>query len=254
MKRKSEKQLIRETNKHTSRVKKFRKIASLETEKTLLTATHTYRVHGQLLIQPRVVAISKAIGLSIYQNDQMVYFTDGAVSIPSKESRRHTLGKRRPEVKLANAIAHRASECSTGRSVTFFSLRQGQGRGQYYLQAEIAGIAGALGLATSRLITLKRERSDVVSRVIISTGCQAAIYHLQKLQEVTEEQAQCHTLAHKLISRSQYRHSLNVSLETYWTPCHHEEITGNTYAEPEARRRAKSLIPVYEEEDVQIII
>lgn len=266
MKRKHEKQLAHETAKHISMVKQSRKNTSLQTEKALFTAAPILRFHGQLIIQPREAAILKAIEISRCKEGQLAFFTDGAVHITSKENKQNTLHRaspkqaqglcrgpppRRNRVKLAAAVAYEATESSEW-IVKSFSVPPG-GR-YYYLEAEMAGIAGALAIAISSIINLKKKKTSITShKVVILTDCQAAINQLQKLQEYTGKQFQDYTLACKLMTRSQYLHHLGVPLEVHWIPGHHPAIPGNLHADTEARRTAaKCNINIYEGELIQI--
>ncbi|KAL7937905.1 hypothetical protein V8C35DRAFT_290248 [Trichoderma chlorosporum] len=256
MKRKTEKQLTRETAEHMSMVKKSRKQASLETEKALFSAASVLRFHGQLIIQPREAAVSKAMELCNGKEGQLLFFTDGAVHSASKEDKQDILHgdppSRGSKVKLAAAVAYKHDAIESSEwAVKSFSVPPG-GR-HYYLEAEKAGIAGALAIAISAIVDLKKKQSSAASnKVIIFTDCQDAIGQLQKLQKHTGKKAGDGSLTGKLITRSQYLHHLGVSLEVHWVPSRHPAITGNILADNEARRTSKSNVNVYEWQLVQV--
>ncbi|EHK44012.1 uncharacterized protein TrAtP1_008473 [Trichoderma atroviride] len=266
MKRKSEKQIARETAKHISMVKKSRKKASIQNETALFAAASILRFHGELVIQPREVAIIKGVDMSHCDEGQMVFFTDGAVHIRKNQddivhqaspkqaqcqSRHHPL--RRNKVKLAAAIAYKVAKSSEW-TVRAFTVPKG-GRGRYYLAAELAGIAGALGIAISSINDSRKRDSITPQKVVILTDCQDAIGKLQKLREHTSNRkSQDGTLACKLITRSQHLHDLGVLLEVHWIPGHHPAISGNIRADTEARRTAKSDMNIYEWELLQVEI
>lgn len=261
MKRKSEKQIARETAKHISMVKKSRKKASAQTEAALFAATSILRFHGRLVIQPREAAILKAMEMSHYEEGQMAFFTDGAVHIrenkrdivhraPPKPVQCQSRDPRQTKVKLAAAIAYKATESSDWIVKAFTVPSRGR---RYYLEAEMAGIAGALAIAISRIKNSKKRPSATSHKIIILTDCLAAIHQLQKLQEHTSKrQFRDNTVACKLITRSQYLHGLGVPLEVHWIPGHHPAIPGNLGADTEARRTAKSDMNVYEWELIQV--
>lgn len=141
MRRRLKKQLARETAKHIAMVKESREKAGLETETILLAhaAKSAFCFRGQLLIQPEEAAISKAIELSHCSEEQLTFFTDGAVHISSsmvkkqnalhRGSSKHAqcgsrgLKIRRDKVKLAAAIAYQASENSEWTVKFFQSLK-----------------------------------------------------------------------------------------------------------------------------------
>lgn len=252
MKRKSEKQLARETSNHISMVERSRREASWQSEMALLTAAPVLCFNGQLVIQSREVATSKAIETSPYNGEQLAYFTASAVHISPKKNI-YDLEKRRTKVRLAAAAAYKATE-SIKWTVTSFSVPPGAR--SHYLQAGMAGIAGALAMAITSIISQRREATVTFTKVIIMTDCEAAIHQLQKLQKLqdyTKEQIQGYTLIRKLITRYQYLRYLGIPLEIHWIPGHHKDIAGNLQANSGARRTAKcSNITVYEEELIQI--
>lgn len=188
MKRKTEKQLARETAKHIAMVKQSRamdkqarKIASRQTEMALLTAAPIPSFCGQLIIQPREPAILKGTEESRYKSEHLVYFVDGAVHMPAKGNHQNTSKSTRRQVKLAAAVAYKATEGS-GWIVTSFSVPLGR-RNRYYLQAEMSSIAGVLAIAISTITNERRAGSMALHKVIILTDCQSAIHQLQKLQK-----------------------------------------------------------------------
>lgn len=159
----------------------------------------------------------------------MAFFTDGPVHI--RENKQDTIDRASPKqvqrqyrdpslrknkVKLAAAIAYKATE-SSEQIAKAFTVPP---RGKYYLRAEMAGIAGALAIAITRINSMKKAWITS-QKVAILTDCQAAIHQLQKLQEYPSNgQFQDNTLARKLITKSQYLHYLGVSLEVHWIPGH----------------------------------
>lgn len=247
-------------------VKKSRKKASTQIEAALFAAASIQRFHGKLVIQPRETAISEATELSHYEEGRMVFFTDGAVHIRKDQdgtvhraspkqaqcqSRHPPL--RRNKFKLAAAIAYQVAKDSEW-TVRAFTVPMG-GRGRYYLEAELAGIAGALGVAISIAKDSRKKTSITPQKVVILTDCQDAIGKLQKLREHdSNRKPQNGTLVGKLISRSQHLHDLGVLLEVHWVPGHHPAISGNIRADTEARRTAKSDMNVYEWEFFQVEI
>jgi ribonuclease HI len=253
MKRKSEKQFARETAKHVSMVKQSRRKVSLQVEKALFAAASILRVHGQLIIQPREAAISKVMEISHGEEEQLTFFTNGAVHLPPRENKQNTTLHRVPNhqaqclsrgprprqnrVKLAAAVAYKATDYNEW-IVKSFSVPPG---GRYYLEAEMAGIAGALPIAISRIVDLRKTKASITShKVVIFIDSQDAIHQLQKLQEHTRKLIHDHTPACKLITRSQYLHRLGVPLEVHWIPSRHPGIPGNLLADAEARQTAKS--------------
>lgn len=258
-KRKSEKQLARETAQHICMIKKLRKDVGLHTEMTLLTAATTRQFHGQLIVQDREAAILKAIELSHYKEEQLTFFTDGAVHIPSNEKKQHSLNRdlsgqrhRLKKIRLAAAVAYKAAETSEW-TVKSFSVAQGGRRCS--LEAELAGIAGALALAISSIVNLMKKREILVisHKVFILTDCQCAIDQLQQLQQYgTGKQRDVHNLACKLITRSQYLHRLGATLEVHWIPGYHEDITGNILVHSHARQTVKDNLNVLERELIEI--
>lgn len=158
MKRKSEKQIARETAKHISMVKKSWKKASIQNEAALFAAASILRFHGELVIHSREVAITKAMEMSHCEEGQMIFFTDGAVHVQKNQD--GTVHRASPEqaqcpplrrnkVKLAAAIAYKVAKSSEW-TVRAFTVPTAS-RGRYYLEAELAGIAGALGIAISSI-------------------------------------------------------------------------------------------------------
>ncbi|KAL7898089.1 hypothetical protein HDV63DRAFT_394537 [Trichoderma sp. SZMC 28014] len=266
MKRKSEKQIARETAEHISMVKKSRKKASTQIEAALFAAASILRFHGELVIQPREMAISEATEMSHYEQGRMVFFTDGAVHV--RKNQDGTVDRASPEqaqcqschprllrnkVKLAAAIVYKVAKSSEW-TVRAFTVPTGSTR-KYYLEAELAGIAGALGIAISIAKDSRKKTSITPQKVVIFTDCQDAIGKLQKLRDHdSNRKSQDGTLACKLISRSQYLHDLGVLLEVRWVPGHHPAISGNVRADTEARRTAKSDMKIYEWEYFQVEI
>jgi ribonuclease HI len=266
MKRKSEKQIARETAEHISMVKKSRKEASIQNEAALFAAASILRFHGELVIHSREVAITKAMEMSRCEEGHMILFTDGAVHIQKNQdgtvhraspeqaqcqSRRPHL--RRNKVKLAAAIAYRVAKSSEW-TVRAFTVPT-RGRGRYYLEAELAGIVGALGIAILRIKDSRKKASITPQKVVILTDCQGAISQLQKLRgHASNWKSQDGSLACKLVTRSQHLHDLGVLLEVHWIPGHHSAISGNIRADNEARRTAKSDMNIYEWELLQVEI
>lgn len=247
-------------------VKKSRKKASIQIEAALFAAASILRFDGELVIQPRETAISEATEMSHYEEGRMVFFTDGAVHIRKTQdgtvqqaspeqaqcqSRHPRL--RRNKVKLAAAIAYKIAKSSEW-TVRAFTVPTGS-RGRYYLEAELAGIAGALGIAISIAKDARKKTMITPQKVVIFTDCQYAIGKLQKLREYdANRKSQDGTLTGKLISRSQHLRDLGVLLEVRWVPGHHSAISGNIRADTEARRTAKSDMNVYEWEFFQVEI
>lgn len=121
------------------------------------------------------------------------------------------------------------------------------GRGSYYLEAELAGIAGALGIAILSIKDSRRKASITPQKVVILTDCQDAISQLQELREhASNWKSQDGSLACKLVTRSQQLHDLGVILEVHWIPGHRSAISGNIRADTEARRTARSDMNIYE--------
>lgn len=149
---------------------------------------------------------------------------------------------------LAAAVSHKPTE-SSGWTITSFSVPQGGY--SPYIQAEMAGIAGALAIAISSVTSLRREGSGSLQRIVVLTDCQAAIVKLQKLQEHTMEHLRVYDLACKLITRSRYLQHLGVSVEIRWVPSHHTSIPRNILVGAEAQRAARTSIDVSEEEMIQ---
>lgn len=251
-KKKLRKQLIREAAREASIARKARRKAGHQSEMALLKATPILRFHGQLIVESRESALLTAKKLSERQNeDDLVYFTDGAVHLTEKNegSPGPPQEKRRRKFNLAAAVAHKASE-ESGWKLVSFSVPQGGKR--YYLEAEMSGIAGALGMAISDILVGSSRAS--ASRVVILTDCQAALSQLQKRQHrlYTEKQLQGNAIARRIITRSQYLHHLDVQLEIRWVPGH-AGVQGNHYANTAARAMARSRANCKEEETIQLI-
>lgn len=180
MKRKSEKQIARETAKHMSMVKKSRNKVSIQIEAALFAAASILRFHGQLVIQPRGAAILKAIEMSHCEDGQMVFFTDGAVHFrENKQDPAHRASSeqaqcqsrdpplRQKKVKLAAAIAYKDTKSSEW-VVKAFTVPLA---GRYYLEAEMAGIAGALAIAISSIKSSMKKASITPRKAVILTDC-----------------------------------------------------------------------------------
>lgn len=246
-------------------VKKSRKKASIQNEAALFAAASILLFHGELVIHSREVAITKAIEMSHCEEGEMIFFTDGAVHIQKNQddtvhrasseqaqcqSRHPPL--RRNKVKLAAAIAYKVAKSSEW-TVRAFTVPTAS-RGRYYLEAELAGIAGALGIAIASIKDSRKKASTTPQKVIL-TDCQDAVSLLQKLRvHASNRKSQDGTLACKLITRSQYLRNLGVSLEVHWVPGHYRAIPGNIRADTEARRTAKSDMNIYEWELIQVEI
>ncbi|KAL6890653.1 hypothetical protein GGI43DRAFT_415394 [Trichoderma evansii] len=244
-------------------VKKSRKKASVQIEAALFAATSIPCFYGNLTIQPKEEAILKAMEMSHHKEGQLAFFTDGAVHIrKSKQDTVHRISSkqaqcqsrdpplRRNMIKLATTIAYKATENNEWIVKAFTVPPRGR---HYYLEAEMAGVAGALAIAISSIKISKKKPSITSHKVVILTDCLAAIHQLQKLQEHTpKRQFQDNALACKLITRSQYLHDLGVTLEVHWIPGHHPAIPGNLRADTEARRTAKSGMNVYEWELIEV--
>lgn len=266
MKQKSKKQLrkqlIREAAQAASVARKARKKAYRQSEMALLKATPILRFHGRLIMEPREHAILAAITLSQYhEEDQLIYFADGAVDLAQKNvcSQDTPKEKRRRKFNLAAAVAHKASEASDWRLVSFSVPQSGK---KYYLEAEMSGIAGALGVAISDISVGSSDHSHdgypasraIASTVVILTDCQAALSELQKLQNVsyTEKQLEGNAVARRIITRSQYLQRVGVHLEIRWVPGH-AGIQGNCYADAAARAMASSGASCEEEETIGLV-
>lgn len=251
MKRKTKKQLAREDAQHRATVKRACKAASLQTEEALLTAAPILRFCGQLFVQSREAAVSTAIDPSLHREEHLVFLVDGAVHKVSK-SRQDVLGQK--QIKLAAAVAHRVAGVNSEWSVTSFSVPLG-GR-HHYLQAEMAGIAGALGMALSSVSGCGRRNvsNKPLQKVVVLTDCQAALCELRKLQSYnkSKEQLRHYALGRKLITRSQYLQQLGISLDLHWIPRRHKTIPGSILVDAGARRAARETSSVSEEEAVQI--
>ena len=149
----------------------------------LLKATPILRFHGQLTVESREHAILAATKLSQYhEEDQLVYFADGAVDLAQKNACSQDTPKeeKRRKFNLAAAVAHKASEESDWQPLSFSVPQAGK---KYYLEAEMSGIAGALSMAISDISVRSIHRDhdgDLASRttpstVVVLTDCQAAL-------------------------------------------------------------------------------
>lgn len=150
MKQKSKNQLIkqmmRETLQEAARAGRERRKTSRQAEMALLDATSTssLRFHGQLVIESKETAIITATELSSHsKKEDLVYYTDGAVHLAENDKRP---GSQRRKFTLAAAVAHKTPDADGWRQVSFSVPQDGK---KYYTQAEMSGIAGALGMAMS---------------------------------------------------------------------------------------------------------
>ncbi|KEY71040.1 hypothetical protein S7711_00864 [Stachybotrys chartarum IBT 7711] len=166
------KQLARKVAKDLSIIRKARIKAGQRDEASLLAAAPVLCFCGDVIIQSREAAVSKAMAFLSYGEDQLVYFTDGAVHITRDEHAQAALDKRRRKASLGAAIAHTAIGGSEW-TVTSFSVAQGATRD--YLVAEMAGIAGALAIAISSITNQQRIGSATTRRVVILSDCQTAL-------------------------------------------------------------------------------
>lgn len=145
MKRKTKKQLIREMARKAAQeasiARKTVKKANFQAEIALLKVTSDLRFWGQLIIQPSETALVEAMNddSQCRKEPTLVYFTDGAV---------HKMQGPGNQIKLAASVTHRATK-SSGWKVVAFSVPPGGKR--HYLQAEMAGIAGAMAMAISNI-------------------------------------------------------------------------------------------------------
>lgn len=252
MKRKTKKQLARETAQHSSEVRRARKAANRQIEEVLLTVASSVRFCGQLVVQPREAAISTAVRLSLGHAEHMVLFVDGAVHRKPKD---HCEVSRQSQFKLAAAVAHQVGAESNQPEWSITSFSVPLGNRHHWLEAEMSGIAGALGIALSRI----SEHGALLKKVIIFTDCQAALCELEKLQwcNKTKEQLRDYALGRKLVTRSQYLSQLGLTLEIHWIPRCHKELPGSIIVDTSARRAAKGTAQSQafsEQETLQMIL
>jgi hypothetical protein len=238
MKQKTKKQLAREHKKHIATLRRTCPAASRQVEEALFTAAPDYlRFCGQLIIEPREEAIATGKDLSLPREGQFVFFTDGGC---------HRFPERPPhkQMKLGAGVAHRTRE-SGEWSVVAFSVHCG--RMPYYLEAEMAGIAGALGIALS---SISEHGTTLSQKVVVLTDCQSAIFKLKELQDSSRTRAQLQgwVVARKLVTRSQYLGQLGIPVEIRWLPSRHIIVGGNRLAHSGARAAAKGTITVVPEE------
>jgi hypothetical protein len=154
MKRKSEKQMARETAEHMSMVERSRKEASVQIEAALFAATFILRFHGELIIQSRETAIVKAMEMPHYEEGRIVFFTGGAVHIPvNKHNKKNAVSR----------ISPKQGQCQSRH------LRRRRNKVKLAdLEAELAGIAGALAIAISSIKGSKKKTSATPQKVVIS--------------------------------------------------------------------------------------